>query len=396
MGLFDELKLLSEQIRKRQTQIKGEEATKQALILPFLAVMGYDVYDPTEVLPEYHADFAQKGVKEKVDYLLSLKGVPSIFIEAKAVGAVCEDHSGQLARYFNATPTVKLGVITNGTLYQFFTEAEPNMMAAVPFFVFNTLDFSERDVDTLRLFSKDSYDPAALRGAAEDIIYVGKLTSLVGDLLRSPSEAFVRFLLGEVDVTAGKRLTSKVVERFIPTVRKAIQTNLLEMATRSIRLETSEAPQLALVSPITAALEFVPIVNEKDARIVTTAEELEAFEIVKKWVAESAQAAKFPIVYKDSLNYLAIHLQVSSLAWFLRLQFDSKKKGVATRLPVETVKMLAPGFEVEAFVTSTSVSRLFVTTVKDLEKLRTLVMFAYEDAVKKRESSKDGEGSASA
>jgi hypothetical protein len=151
------------------------------------------------------------------------------------------------------------------------------------------------------------------------------------------------------------------------------------------------------VTPIPSAPEYTPIVNEKDSRIVTTAEELEAFEIVKKWVSESSQAAKFPIVYKDSINYLAIHLQASSLAWFLRFHFEAKKKSITTRLPVDTVKMLAPGFDVEAFVTSTSVSRLFITTIKDIEKLRTLIMFAFEDATKKRESSKgEGEGSASA
>ena len=396
MGLLEDLRVLSEQVKKRQNQVKGEEATKQALILPFLQVLGYDIYDPTELQPEYTADFAKTGTKEKVDYALYLRGAPVIFIEAKAVGTAVEDHSGQLARYFNATPSVKTGIITNGTLYRFFTDLqEPNIMSQSPFFEFDITSFTEREVDTVRLFTKDAYDANTMHTAAEDIIYVGKLTALVGELLRSPSESFVRFLLGEIDITAGKRLTAKVVERFIPVIRKAIQTNLLEMATRSIRLET-EVPQLAAVVPITTpAPAPVPadIINEKDPRIITTAEEIEGFELIKKWVGESAQASKYPIVYKDSLSYFAIHLQASSHAWFFRLFTDGKRKALVTRLPVDTVKMLCPGFEVDAYPNGGAVSRIYIASIKEIEKLRTLIIFGYEDAVKRREAGKDDSSS---
>lgn len=399
MGLFEELRGLSEQIKKRATVVKGEEATKQALIVPFLAALGYDVYDPTELQPEYTADFAKTGTKEKVDYAIHLRGAPAIFIEAKVVGAELEDHSGQLARYFNATPSVKTAIITNGTGYRFFTDLqEPNIMSVKAFFEFDITSFTERDIETLRLFTKEAYDANAIHTAAEDIIYVGKLTDLVGDLLRNPSESFVRFLLGEVDL-AGKRLTAKVVERFIPVVRKAIQTTLLEMATRSIRLETQEQPKLAVVTPLPPAPAPVPepIVSEKDSRIITTAEELEAFEIIKKWCAESWYFGKYPIVYKDSIQYFTVHLQGSIFAWFLRLFAESKRKALVTRLPVETAKLLCPGFEVEAAPASVGVSRIYISGVKDIEKFRPLVIAAYEDAAKKRDSGKEeGDGSATA
>ncbi|MEH2356019.1 hypothetical protein [Nostoc sp.] len=58
MGFTEEIAKLSEQVRKRADQVVGEEATKMALIVPFLTAVGYDVYDPSEVMPEYVADFA--------------------------------------------------------------------------------------------------------------------------------------------------------------------------------------------------------------------------------------------------------------------------------------------------------------------------------------------------
>ncbi|MBW4636622.1 MAG: hypothetical protein KME05_00005 [Gloeocapsa sp. UFS-A4-WI-NPMV-4B04] len=76
MGFTEDITKLSEQVRKRVDQVVGEEATKMALIVPFLNALGYDIYDPTEVMPEYVADFATKkaGQFEKVDYALAING----------------------------------------------------------------------------------------------------------------------------------------------------------------------------------------------------------------------------------------------------------------------------------------------------------------------------------
>ena len=58
-----------------------EEATKNALIMPFLVLLGYDVFDPEEIMPEYVCDVAgKKG--EKIDYVILHDGKP----EAKSGG----------------------------------------------------------------------------------------------------------------------------------------------------------------------------------------------------------------------------------------------------------------------------------------------------------------------
>ncbi|MBZ4398171.1 type I restriction enzyme HsdR N-terminal domain-containing protein [Myxococcus sp. AS-1-15] len=396
MGLGEDLRLLSEQVRKRQAFIKGEEATKQALILPFIQALGYDIYDPTETQPEYVADFAKKrgGVMEKVDYALHLKGQPALFIECKAADAVPEDHDGQLARYFNATPSVRIGVVTNGTRYRFFTDLQSsNMMDATPFMEFNVLNFTDRDVDLLRPFTKEFFDATSIQGHAEEIIFVGKVTALINELLRNPSESFVRFLLAEVELVSG-RVTRNVVERFVPIVKKSIQTTLLDMMTKSIQQEIAQpnAPSAAAPSPAealqrTAEVADGPVVPQ----IETTELELEIFRIVQKQCAESA--LRQSISYKDSTTYFGINLgKVTS--WFIRAFTNGKKKSLVTRLPAEQAAMLAPGFEVEAAPDGIGRSRIYFNASGDIEKLRTLVLVAYEEEAR-RQSSGNADGGSS-
>ncbi|WP_342375392.1 type I restriction endonuclease [Myxococcus stipitatus] len=396
MGLGEDLRLLSEQVRKRQAFIKGEEATKQALILPFIQALGYDIYDPTETQPEYVADFAKKrgGVMEKVDYALHLKGQPSLFIECKAADAAPEDHDGQLARYFNATPSVRLGIVTNGTRYRFFTDLQsPNVMDTTPFLEFNVLAFTDRDLDLLRPFTKEFFDASSIQGHAEEIIFVGKVTALINELLRNPSESFVRFLLTEVELVSG-RVTRSVVERFIPIVKKSIQTTLLDMMTKSIQQEIAQpnaqnAPAPGPPSPA-EALQRAAEAGESAPQIETTELELEIFRIVQKQCAEST--LKQTIGYKDSTTYFGINLgKVTS--WFLRAFTNGKKKSLVTRLPTEQAALLAPGFEVETAPDGLGKSRVFFNASSDIEKLRALVLVAYEEEAK-RQSSGTTEGGA--
>lgn len=394
MGLLDDLRRLTEQIHKRKAHIRGEEATKNALILPFLGVLGYDVFDPTEVQPEHTSELGKRrgGPAEKVDYAIQLGGIPVMFVECKAVDVEPNQHSGQLARYFNATPSVKVAVVTNGIRYLFFTDLEEqNIMGDKPFFEFDVLNFSERDAETLESFTKSKFDPNTVRNRAEDIIYTGKVTAYVNELLRNPSEAFTRFLLGEIEITTGK-LTAKRVEKFVPIVRKAIQSTLLDMATRSIKLETNDAPASAVGVAAAAAAAPPPapsgpvIVAQDPSRgIVTTQEELDAFEIIRRICGDSAFAEKYPPGYKDAASYFGVNIGRPK-RWFSRLFFDGKRKSIVTKVLLERTVMLAPGMEADAPPEGLGKSRVYLNGIKDLERLRPLILLAYEDEVRRAES----------
>ena len=327
MGLSEDLRQLSEQVKKRQSFIKGEEATKQALILPFLQVLGYDIYDPTETQPEYVADFAKKrgGVLEKVDYALHLRGQPALFIECKAADVAPEDHDGQLARYFNATPSVRIAVVTNGIRYRFFTDLQsPNVMDASPFMEFNVLSFSERDVELLRPFTKEAFNSESIQ----------------------------------------QEIAQPNMQAVSPTP-PTVQTPVEALQKTAAAVEPGASTQLE-----------------------TTEVELEIFQNVQRLCAEST--SKQAISYKDSASYFGINLgKVTS--WFIRAFTNGKRKSLVTRLPVEQASMLAPGFEVEAAPEAMGKSRVYFGAPTDIDKLRALVLVAYEDEVKRQQSAPAGD-----
>ncbi len=164
---------------------RGEEATKQSLVLPLLDALGYDIGNPAEVCPEYEADFAIKkyGQKEKVDLAVFLQDVPRIYVEVKSVDEPLDGHEGQLSRYFNATPTVSLAVLTNGIEYRFFTDtAEANVMDPRPFHTarFDALD---QGLEVLARFQKSVFSPEAIREYARELNFTARIVDFLRDKL---------------------------------------------------------------------------------------------------------------------------------------------------------------------------------------------------------------------
>ena len=116
---FSRLDALVEKIRNTPKEnIQTEEATKMAFIAPFLNLLGYDVFNPSIVVPEFVADVGSKK-GEKVDYAIMDNGKPLILIEAKSVHENLDNHNNQLVRYFTVTDA-KFGILTNGIEYRFF------------------------------------------------------------------------------------------------------------------------------------------------------------------------------------------------------------------------------------------------------------------------------------
>jgi hypothetical protein len=66
MDFIDQIKALSNQISKRSERLETEEATKNAHVMPFIKALGYDIFNPEEVVPEFTCDVGTKK-GEKVD-----------------------------------------------------------------------------------------------------------------------------------------------------------------------------------------------------------------------------------------------------------------------------------------------------------------------------------------
>lgn len=394
MAFIDELKQHAEQIRKRQPNVKGEEATKQALILPFLQLLAFDIYDPTVVQPEYIADFAKKktsGQMEKVDFALHADGQPIIFVECKPVDALLPTHDAQLARYFNAVASVKVAIITDGVRYRFFTDlSTPNVMDERPFFEFNVLDFNERDVETLSHYKASEFRADQVQKHAQELLFIDRVGGLLSELMRNPSEEFVKFLLSQLDLVPGK-VTAKVVERFIPIVRTAFAGAVMEITTRGLSQTLSTPTPLPPIPVLSApaAAEAASESGSDASKAVTTAEELDLFERVKKIVAQSP--LKTPVVYKDTANYFGVNLGPVR-RWFLRFFGNGSTKYVVLRMPYEALQASLGAMNAMPF--GAAETRVNVSSGADVDRIPGAILAAYEAEVRRKDSDSSGDSSA--
>lgn len=213
----------------RAVRAQSEAATQQYLVLPFLQLLGYNPLDPDEVIPEAHASFSDK-FKNRVDYSISVNGKPAIAIECKKVGTLSEANRGELKGYFNAVPSVKLGVLTDGLQFQLYTDTGlENLMDDQPFVVVDLSEVAREQVDptafdALSKLRKGTFDPAFVGADARRRIYTAQYAEALDAALRQPDERFVRTMMDLANVEG--RRTNRMVEEHAPIVRDAAEALL--------------------------------------------------------------------------------------------------------------------------------------------------------------------------
>ncbi len=305
-----------------------------------------------------------------------------MIVEAKARDQKAEAHDGQLKRYFNGLPSTKVAVVTNGIEYRFFTDLrDKNVMDEDPFFTFNVLKYESKDVENLNFIHRDNFNVGAIGRQAEEMVYVKAMTKLVGELLRSPSDELIKLLVAQLGIEGGHRITRSIIEKFKPIVKKSIQNSLVELMTRSLN---QEIVQPAEADNTTIKKELKDVDNpesEQDtpgAKVVTTEEELEAFEKIKA-IVETSSLQSLEINYKDCVSYFGIHVGKTRW-WFMRLYLTPDKKSFITRLPAHEVQNLAPGFEIQEVPSSVgeTASRVVISSLSDLDRLTPLIVKCYE------------------
>ena len=186
MDLKDMILQIGQKIDKIKDNLQTEEATKNALIMPMLTALGYNVFDPTEVLPEYTCDIGTKK-GEKIDYAILKDGEPVILIECKHWAQDLSLYDNQLLRYFGVS-TAKFGVLTNGIIWRFYTDLEkPNQMDTVPFLEVNLQALKDAQIEELKKFHKSYFNVEAVLSTANELKYLGELRSVIQSELTDPS-----------------------------------------------------------------------------------------------------------------------------------------------------------------------------------------------------------------
>ena len=314
MDFKDLIKQLSERIGKLKENLQTEEATKTALIMPFIQALGYDVFNPLEVIPEYTCDIGTKK-GEKIDYAITKDNDPIILIECKHWKQDLVLHDNQLLRYFHVSKA-KFGILTNGIIYRFYTDLEsPNKMDEKPFLEVDLSSIRSSGIEELKKFHKAYFNLDDILSSASELKYTRELKSIMNNELQNPSQDFVKLLAKQV---YNGLLTQKVVDQFAILVKKSatslINEAISERLTSALKTET-ETPEPAVPTESNEAQGY-------DSKIVTTDEEIEGFYLILSIIRKDIDSKR--ITFRDAQSYFSILVDDNNRKPICRLYLNSQ------------------------------------------------------------------------
>lgn len=335
MSFEEQLKSFIDRIPSIKTKLSTEESTKNSLIMPLLNMLGYNVFDPSEVNPEFTADFGVKS-KEKVDYAILKDGKPIMLIECKpCTMTLGNKQASQLFRYFSVCDA-KIGVLTNGLEYYFYTDLdETNKMDKKPFLTLNLEALTDDGIAQLAKFQKDAFDTEVIVTQGQRMREIGDIVKILQDEMNAPSDDLVRLVTKKFYEGV---VNQKVLDKYRPIIKSAFSQIVADRLSTKVQ---------ALQQSIDTDVEPMAPVEIEDDGIVTTEEELLGFAIVRAICAKVAPVERIHI--RDAKSYCAILFDNNNRKPIVRLHFNSAttkyvstfdKEGKENKQKVESVHSL--------------------------------------------------------
>jgi len=315
MEFSAQLKAFSKRIEGLLPNILTEEATKNALVMPVFSLLGYDVFNPEEFVPEFTADVGiKKG--ERVDYAIKIDGLPVMLVEVKPATEKLDKHDSQLFRYF-AVSKAKFAILTNGINFKFYTDLdEHNKMDLRPFLDINLLELKDSQINEFMKFHKSKFDVNYIFSSAEELKYTTEIKQVLAAQLDQPTDSFINFILAEI---YQGRKTQTVIDKFTPIIKKAYAQFINEMMNERIKnaLETDSKKDESVEQKIIEPENIGP-------KITTTEDEIECYYIIKNIVREVVDFNR--VTYKDTESYFNILLDNNVRKWVCRIFTNTKGK----------------------------------------------------------------------
>jgi len=331
--MLEKIKAITTTYHEAKDSIQTEEATKNALIMPFIASLGYNVFNPLEVVPEIVADMGDKK-GEKIDYAIKRGDETLMLIECKKCSAPLTAYNiSQVYRYFGACKVktgVRLAVLTNGLEYLFFSDlAADNVLDQTPFFSFNILNVDDAQASELQRFAKAQFNIESILAKASEMKKKAAVEKLLGKYLTEPTENFVRCILTDLDIPGMK--TQQLIATYSPIIKDAFGQffknrvgDILRNALRQNQGGIEGVENIIATSSLTPTSE--PPAEEAATEapndgIITTQEEIEAYVIIKSIAREIIPAGR--VHMRDAKSYCAILLDNKNYKPIVRLFFNN-------------------------------------------------------------------------
>ncbi len=239
------------------------ESAKLYLVLPFLGWLGYDTTNPYEVYPNHLVSQGAAGLPggpptalpapssagapanvlvstsaavpttgvARIDFAVLRGPDPVIAIAAGEVGGELDNSARALRAYFDAARSVKLGIATDGVVFDLYVDAdEPGRMDAEPFLSFDLEGIArgglaEELLEPLAAITKPNFDPSRVAELAHVMIVKRRLRKALVEEVKGPTLDFCRFALERIGL---RNVRSEAVERhYAPLIRDAFEESLV-------------------------------------------------------------------------------------------------------------------------------------------------------------------------
>ncbi len=287
--------------------LETEEATKTALVLPLLNILGFDVFNPNEVIPEFVADLGTKK-GEKVDYAIKVDGKLEMIIECKKSTEKLDSHHSQLHRYYSVSDA-RFAVLTNGIEYEFYADLKAkNVMDSQPFFRLNILQLNEQKIKQIAKFQRDDFDASSIFANANDLKYITSIKNYFDQQTEEVDADLAKYLARKF--YSGKVISQKVVEKF----KGITQSAFTQWSNETTNLRLKEKEQAKKMS----------VVDTPASKINTTEEEIEGYHIVKAICRKVAEGSR--IFYRDAQSYFTVIFDDNNRKPICRLWLEGNKK----------------------------------------------------------------------
>lgn len=327
----NQVKKLSTNINHLSSVINNEEQTKQSLIIPFFATLGYDVFNPLEFIPEFTADVSSIKKGERVDYAIKIDNQVVMLIEAKSLDEDLDKHTSQINRYFNVVDA-KFSIITNGREFRFYSDLnKENIMDDIPFLTIDLSNIKDNQINELFKFERDNFNVENITSIASGLKYVGQIKAFLLKQIEVPNDDFVRLVLDEIGYDGLKRQT--IIDEFRPMVSQAIRSfiseNVNDRLSNALNSTSIDPEDAISVSSNSAAPEKVA------SQIITTDAELEVFTIAKLILSRSFILDR--IFYRDNATYFNILIDDNNRKWVLRAYFNTSRSWIVLNDEANTI-----------------------------------------------------------
>ncbi|MBS1794922.1 MAG: restriction endonuclease subunit R [Acidobacteria bacterium] len=220
----------------------NEAQTSQGIVLPILHNLGWNVFDTTEVTPEY----AVSG--GRVDFALRIQAVNKVFLEIKKTSENLDNHQQQLV-YYAFQQGVKLAILTNGITWQFYLPLEEGSWEQRRFF---TIDLMQQTIeDAIEKFevllsrnsveSGNAYQSAKslFEGRQKNKIIRENLPKAWQKLISEPDEMLVELLNETLEKMCGYQAENKQITEFLQGLFPDVPVGVPVLKKKDIAAESS-------------------------------------------------------------------------------------------------------------------------------------------------------------